>query len=119
PIMLGFVFATLFHCWPRLSAPQRYLGYGVMLCGAAGLIATTMALLNHEKTLDNIGIIGDCMVLLVFLLFSTGLKEEMRQHEVVKQATLKTLNELQLQQNTILEKRVEERTDELRVSNRR
>ncbi len=119
PLMLGFVIAALYTCWPRLSAAQRFLGYGVALCGTAGMFITVNILLHHERSLTTTTIIGDCIVLAVVLLFSTGLKEEMRSHEVAKQAALQALSQLQSEQNGLLENKVSERTIELAISNKR
>lgn len=119
PLMLGFIVATLLTCWPRLNPARRYLAYGILLCGISGLFVTLNVLFNHEQSFSSVSLVGDCMVLFIFLLFSTGLKEEMRSHELAKQVALEELNRLQQQQNTLLEKRVEERTGELRVSNKR
>jgi two-component sensor histidine kinase len=119
PILLGFIVACIVTCWTRLNSAQRYLAYGIAFCGLAGIFITTSILLQHERTLNSAGLISDCLILAIFLLFSTGLKEEMRQNELAKQAALRELNQLQQHQNSILEKRVEERTEELRVSNRR
>lgn len=119
PLMLGIIVVTLWTCWSRLNPAQRYLAYGILLCGASGLYATLNALLTHERSFSSISLIGYCLVLAIFLLFSTGLKEEMRRHELAKQVALEELNRLHQQQNSLLEKRVEERTEELRISNKR
>ncbi len=119
PVMLSFIFSAVFICWPRLSLSQRYLGYGLVLCGTASLFVVANAVLNHERALTSTGLVADCIILTVVLLFSTGLKEEMRHHEIAKLAALEQLNQLQQHQNSILEKKVEERTEELGVSNRR
>jgi two-component sensor histidine kinase len=119
PIFVCFIIAAIYICWHRLSLAQRYLGYGVMLCGAAGLFIAGNSLFNHERALTSSGLVADCIILAVVLLFSTGLKEEMRHHEIAKLAALEQLNQLQQHQNSILEKKVAERTEELGVSNRR
>lgn len=119
PLMLTFIIATLYTCWNRLSQAQRYLGYGIMLCGCAGIFITINILLNHERSIATTGVVGDCIVLAIVLLFSTGLKEEMRHNELAKQAALGELNRLQQHQNIILEKMVAERTEELGISNKR
>jgi two-component sensor histidine kinase len=119
PLMMGFVIAALYTCWPRLSAAQRFLGYGLALCGIAGMFITINILLNHERSLTTTTIIGDCIVLAVVLLFSTGLKEEMRSNETAKQAALQELSRLQSEQNSLLENKVSERTEELAISNKR
>jgi two-component sensor histidine kinase len=119
PFMLGFGVAALYTCWPSLSAAQRFLAYGVALCVTAGMFITANILLNHERSITTTTIIGDCVVLAVVLLFSTGLKEEMRSHEAAKQAALQELSRLQSEQNSLLEKKVSERTTELAISNKR
>jgi len=119
PLLLAFIVVVIHTCWTRLSSAQRYLAYGIALCGVAGLYITGSILLRHERTLTSAGLISDCLILVIFLLFSTGLKEKMRQNELAKQAALRELNRLQQHQNSILEKKVEERTEELRVSNKR
>jgi len=119
PVILAFIVGAVYSCWSRLSLAQRYLGYGIMLCGATGLFVAGNALLNHERALTSTGLVADCLILTVVLLFSTGLKEEMRLHEVAKLAALEQLNQLQQHQNSILEKKVAERTEELGISNRR
>ena len=53
PLMVGFVIAALYTCWPSLSAAQRFLGYGLALCGTAGMLFTINILLNHERLADN------------------------------------------------------------------
>ena len=119
PVIVGFIIASIYTCWSRLSLAQRYLGYGLILCGTASFFVLANALLNHERSLTTTGLVGDCIILAVVLLFSTGLKEEMRLHEVAKLAALEQLNQLQQHQNSILERKVAERTEELGISNRR
>lgn len=119
PVMIAFIIAAIYTCWPRLSPAQRYLAYGVIVCGIAGSFIVTNALLNHERALTSTGLVADCIILVVVLLFSTGLKEEMRHHEIAKLAALEQLNQLQQHQNSILENKVEERTEELGISNKR
>jgi two-component sensor histidine kinase len=119
PVIVGFIIGAIYTCWRRLSLAQRYLGYGIVLCGTAGLFIAGNALFNHERALTSTGVVADCIILAVVLLFSTGLKEEMRLHEIAKLAALEQLNQLQQHQNSILERKVEERTEELGVSNRR
>lgn len=119
PLMLAFVISILYNCWSKLNPARRYLAYGLILFAFCGLYLTVFALLDHERTISSVSLFGYCMVLTIFLFFAMGLKEEMRQHELAKQAALEELNRLQQHQNTILERRVEERTEALRVSNKR
>ncbi|HEY6900546.1 MAG TPA: 7TM diverse intracellular signaling domain-containing protein, partial [Puia sp.] len=119
PLMLTTSIAAVVTCWHRLSHPQRYLAYGILIIAMTGFFITLTSFFLHEKSLTIAPIVGDVAILSIFLLFSTGLKEKMRQHEVDKQAALKELNQLQQNQNIILEKKVEDRTEELRISNKR
>ena len=119
PVIVTFIFAAIYICWRRLSPAQRYLGYGVALCGLASIFISANAYIHHEQSLTSTGLVADIVILTVFLLFSTGLKEEMRHHEIAKMAALHELNQLQQHQNSILEKRVAERTEELGISNKR
>ena len=119
PFMTGFIVASIYTCWHRLSLSQRYLAYGLIVCGFTGVLVTLNALVHHEQSLGITGTIGDIMILSTVLLFSTGLKEEMRHHEIAKLAAMSELNRLQQHQNAILEKMVAERTEELAISNKR
>lgn len=119
PVRICFAFCALWFCWRRLSTPQRFLAYGLLLFELAGIFVIFNALHNEERALASTTIIGEGAVVIIFLLFSTGLKEEMRQHEIAKQAVLQELSRLQQHQNILLEKKVEERTEELNISNKR
>ena len=119
PLTLSLIACTVWTCWGRLSPAQRYLAYGLMLVGTAGLFVTLNAAFNHEQSLANATLVVDVTIICVFLLFATGLKEEMRQHEIGKQAALQELNQLQQYQKILLERQVDQRTEELHVSNKR
>ncbi len=119
PIFLVIVLSAVRICWKHLNPAQRYLAHGLLLIGLAGTTITINSIFIHERSLAVAPLIGDLGILGVFLLFSTGLKEEMRQHEVDKQAALRELTQLQQHQKVILEKKVEERTEELKISNKR
>lgn len=115
----SFIIGSLIVCWRRLTIPQRYLAYGLMLFFCSGAFVVVTAALFREGSLFNGAYVSNFTTLGVFLLFATGLKEELRQHEVAKLAAQQELNTLQQHQNTMLEKMVEDRTAELRISNRR
>jgi two-component sensor histidine kinase len=119
PVFLALAVSALVTCWKNLNPSHRWLAYGIILIGSTGLTITITSVFLHERSLAIAPVFGDIAILCVFLLFSIGLKEEMRQHEVAKQAVLKEFNNLQQHQNIILEKKVEERTEELKISNRR
>ena len=119
PIMLFIVGYTLYVCWPRLNPARRYLAYGLILMCVSGVYLTVSILIGQERSLNTVASVGNFFNIAIFLLFSIGLKEEMRHHELAKQVALEELNRLQQHQNSLLERRVEERTEALRVSNKR
>lgn len=119
PLMLLIVGYALYACWPKLNPARRYLAYGLIMLSISGLFLTISMIVGQERSIDTISTVGNLFNLGIFLLFTTGLKEEMRRHELAKQAALEELNRLQQHQNNILEKRVEERTEALRVTNKR
>lgn len=115
---LGFIISSVWLCWRRLSRAQRYLAYGIGLFFISALYAIGGSLIWREQSLQHVPFISHITTVTVFLLFATGLKEDLRQHEIDKHAALKELNTLQQFQNSILERKVEARTSELMVSNR-
>jgi two-component sensor histidine kinase len=114
-----FSYATtvLYVCWHRLSRAQRYLYYGIVMFAAAALLVTLSSAIMHERSLLLAPWITNFTILAVFILFATGLKEELRQHEKDKFAALNSLNQFQKQQTIVLEAKVEERTKALQQSN--
>lgn len=119
PIMFLFVGYALYVCWPHLNPARRYLAYGLLFLCASGLFLTISIIISQERSLNTVSTVGNFFNIAIFLIFATGLKEEMRRHELAKQAALEELNRLQQHQNSLLERRVEERTEALRVSNKR
>lgn len=116
-IPFSFIIASLWLCWHRLTRAQRYMAYGLLLFFLGALVIVLSSAILREKSLQFSPYITNFTTLAIFLLFATGLKEELRQHEIDKHAALKELNRLQLYQNAILEQKVENRTSELKVSN--
>src|SRR5581483_3974643 len=76
PVVVTFITAAIYTCWRHLSPARRFLGYGIILCGLAGIFVSTNAILHHEQALTSSGVIADCLILVVVLLFTMGLKEE-------------------------------------------
>lgn len=104
-------------CWPKLTSPQRFLAYGMILFLVGGLATTLLSLFFKEASFGVAPYVTSFTVIGVCILFSIGLKEEHRQHEKDKQAALYKLNELQWQQNLLLENMVKTRTADLLASN--
>jgi len=115
---LGFISSSLWRCWPRLTRAQRYLAYGLVLFFVSAIYAVLSSAFFKENGLLLTPHISNITTITVFLLFATGLKEELRQHEIDKHHALEGLSTLQQFQNAILEKKVEARTSELMISNR-
>jgi two-component sensor histidine kinase len=114
----SFITASLWLCWRRLTPAQRYLAYGLLLFFASAIYVVFSSALLKERSLLIAPYVSNFTTLAVFLLFATGLKEDLRQHEIDKHAALEELNRLQQFQNAILERKVEDRTSELSISNR-
>lgn len=119
PLPLAFMIASLWLCWKRLTKPQKYLGYGLLLFFLAAAFTVLSSALIHEKSITMAPYVSNFTTLAVFLLFATGLKEELRQHEITKNDALEELNQLQRQSKELLEKEVADRTSELKISNNR
>ncbi|MGN6418965.1 MAG: histidine kinase dimerization/phosphoacceptor domain -containing protein [Pseudobacter sp.] len=119
PLPFAFMCASLWCCWKRLTRPQKYLGYGLLLFFIAAAFTVVSSAILHEKSILMAPYISNFTTLAVFLLFATGLKEELRQHEIDKYAALEELNQLQRKSKKLLEKEVEDRTSELKISHDR
>ncbi|WEK38284.1 MAG: histidine kinase dimerization/phosphoacceptor domain -containing protein [Candidatus Pseudobacter hemicellulosilyticus] len=113
----SFVLLAIRVCWRRLDRAQRFLCYGMLLFVLGALLISGGSFFLREKALDFTPYIGHIATLSIFILFSTGLKEKQRQHELDRNAALAELNRLQHEQNLLLEKKVTERTLDLQQSN--
>lgn len=113
----SFISYTLWCCWRSLNRAQRYLAWGIVLFALAGVVTSVSAGLLLEKSQTILPYISHSATLGVVLLFSTGLKEDLRLYEIEKNAALQQLTILQQQQNSLLEQKVAERTAELQKSN--
>lgn len=116
----GFYFAyAIWHCWNHLNHAQRFLAYGLILFGLSGITVILVVMVLHEQAIAINPHIANFTVFCVVLLFSIGLKEELRQSEIKRNASLQRLALLQKLQNDTLEKKVEERTEQLVSRNAR
>ncbi|WP_164974216.1 histidine kinase dimerization/phosphoacceptor domain -containing protein [Filimonas effusa] len=116
----GFFFAyAIWHCWNHLNHAQRFLAYGIILFGVSAIAVITVVMVMHEQAITINPYISNFTVLIVVLLFSIGLKEELRQSEIKRNASLQRLALLQKLQNDSLEKKVAERTEQLVARNAR
>lgn len=110
---------SIWHCWRRLNHAQRFLAYGIVLFVIAGFALTTIATIIPQEAIAINPHIANFTAFGVVLLFSIGLKEELRQSEIKRNASLQRLALLQKFQNETLEKKVTERTEELLLRNAR
>jgi two-component sensor histidine kinase len=119
--LLPFSYFTycIWYCWRKLNHAQRFLAYGIILFELAGMAVSLTSALLHEQSIAITPHIANFTTFGVVLLFSTGLKEELRQSEIKRNASLQRLALLQKFQNETLEKKVEERTEQLRTRNAR
>lgn len=113
-----FSIAALHQCINRLKKVQLYLYAGMILFMVAGVLVVISALIFREKALVFTPYISNFTLLVMLLLFSTGLKEEQRQNEIEKNKALDALYNIQQHQNVQLENKVKERTRKLEVSNK-
>ncbi|WP_353137837.1 histidine kinase dimerization/phosphoacceptor domain -containing protein [Pseudopedobacter sp.] len=108
---------TFFILWNKLDSSQRFLLYGIIVfaIGAVALVGVTFIL--NEQGFIYAPIITKTTIILITILFLAGIGRKLRQHEQEKIATLKLLNKLHSEHNTLIEHKVEERTIELQAMN--
>ncbi len=116
-VPFSFMSYALWSCWKSLNRAQRFLAYGIILFALAGLTTTLGSAFLHEQSILLTPYISHTATLGVVVLFATGLKEELRLYELEKNAALQQFNQLQQEQNSLLEEKVEERTQALLLSN--
>lgn len=113
----SFIAITMYRCWRDLDRSQKFLAYGIIFFVIAGLVTTLMAGLLQERSHAITPYISQTTTLIVVLLFSIGLTEKLRLHEIEKNEALEKLTLIQQQQNILLEQKVAERTLDLTKSN--
>lgn len=119
PVPAFFFAYSIWHCWHLLNHAQRFLAYGLAIFAIAGIAVISVVLTLHEQAIIINPYISNFTVIAVVILFSIGLKEELRQSEIKRNASLQRLALLQKLQNDTLEKKVEERTEQLVSRNAR
>lgn len=119
PIHLGYISYILIFLRKKVNSAQRYLVYGILLFGVAVVLITISSFLFDEQSLDFFPVVAKLTIVCISILFLVGLHKQLRQHEHEKIIILEQLNEFQLQHNTMIEMKVEERTHELKITNKK
>ncbi len=115
-LQFGFLLSTL-KLWKSFNRPERFLGYGVIVYLLVSLFATLALFIIGEDVFSLFTILSGGLLLIVSLLFLTGINAKLWQNERDKSLYLAELNRLQQQQNQLLEESVTERTRELNDRN--
>ncbi len=115
-IQVSFLLRTLL-LWKSFDKQERFLGYGVILYLLLGLFSTLALFIAGETAFSLFTILSGSLLIIVSLLFLTGINGKLWQNEKDKTLYLAQLNQLQQQQNQLLEESVTERTRELNQRN--
>lgn len=107
----------LLMLWKSFDKQQRFLGYGVILYLAIGFFATVALFFAGEAVFSLFTILCGSLLVIVTLLFLTGINGKLWQNEKDKSRYLAQLNQLQQEQNQLLETSVAARTHELHQRN--
>ncbi|WP_316819363.1 7TM diverse intracellular signaling domain-containing protein [Pedobacter nyackensis] len=103
--------------WRKLDASQRFMIYGILVFAMGAIALVGSGFLFNERGLVYAPIISKTTILLIIILFLTGINQKLRQHEREKIAALEQLNKIHKEHNSLIERKVEERTAELRNMN--
>jgi two-component sensor histidine kinase len=109
----------LIKIWPTLNRPGRILAGGYILYLLGYIIVIVLFAVLRENAIETTSGFVNLGTLLVIVLFSTALKEELHQDQADKNRVLLQLNELQQRQNEDLERLIQERTYALQERNER
>lgn len=108
---------TFFTLWNKLDSGQRFLLYGIIVFAAGAIALVGVTFILKEQSFIYAPLITKTAIILITILFLAGIGRKLRQHEQEKIATLKLLNKLHNEHNTLIEHKVEERTLELQAMN--
>lgn len=111
-----FILWGVIKCFPRLNKGKQFLVYGFVLHLITAITTSLLIFILNEGSIRIVSYVGNASLIIV-IIFSLGLKEELRQFEVDKNEVLQRLNLMQLDQNQLLDKMVLERTLQLELSN--
>ncbi len=117
PIHLCYISYIIIFLKKKLNSAQHYLVYGILLFAIAATFVTINTFLYGEQSLDSSPIIAKSTISCISLLFFVGLHKQLQQHVQDKIIILQQLNDINLQYNTMIEKKVEERTLALKNTN--
>ena len=104
--------------WKSFDRQERFLAYGVIVYLAVALFVTLAIFIIGEGAYNFFSVLSGSLLVVVSLLFLTGINGKRWQNEKDKTLYLAQLNRLQQHQNQLLEESVMERTRELNSRNR-
>lgn len=104
--------------WKRFDEQERFLAYGVILYLTVALFVTLALFVVGEAAFSLFTILSGSLLVIVSLLFLTGINGKLWQNEKDKTLYLSQLTRLQQHQNQLLEESVTERTLELNRRNK-
>ncbi len=99
--------------WKTFDRQERFLAYGVIVYLLIAFFVTILLFIIGENVFSLFALLSGIMIIVISLLFLTGINGKLWENQKQKTLYLAQLNELQLQQNHLLEKKVSERTNEL------
>jgi len=103
--------------WRKLDASQRFMIYGVLVFALGVIVLVGSALLYKEESFTYVPVISKATILLITILFLMGINQKVRQQEQEKIAVLEQLNKVHTEQHSLIERKVEQRTAELKSMN--
>ncbi len=104
--------------WKKLDKQERFLAYGVIFYLLIGLFVTVALFVVGESIFSLFSFLSGSLLVVISLLFLTGINGKLWQNEKDKTLYLTQLNHLQQQQNRLLEDSVAKRTHELNSRNK-
>jgi len=91
--------------------------YGVLVFALGVIVLVGSALLYKEESFTYVPDISKANILLITILFLMGINQKVRQQEQEKIAVLEQLNKVHTEQHSLIERKVEQRTAELKSMN--
>lgn len=103
--------------WKGFDRYERYLGYGVILYLLVSVLLTISLVIFQEKVIVLFSIASGLMLVSVSLFFLAAISGKLWQNEKDKNLYLERITEMQKHQNEELERKVLDRTRELKQRN--
>ncbi|MET0466151.1 MAG: 7TM diverse intracellular signaling domain-containing protein [Chitinophagaceae bacterium] len=115
-VQMFYLIRTLM-LWKRFDKQERFLAYGIIIYMSVALFGALALFIIGESVFRMFTILSGSILVVISLLFLTGITGKLWQNEKDKTLYLSQLNQLQQRQNELLEESVKERTLELNHRN--